>query len=184
MGGTEDGPGAEAVVVVVHRADFEGNLCAGGLAAATAVKAPEEVRRWGYVRQGLLTRRRSLSAQALAQGLEGDLLALDLDRRQFGEGGSWGRQGESAARRIGMQGCSEDRAGVILFDRSGCSVGARLLLAGVDDSLRAVWNVDVDEVLRVEGVNLALTGSHDVWGKDGECTVWVRTTRPMGKESE
>ncbi|OSX56360.1 hypothetical protein POSPLADRAFT_1105839, partial [Postia placenta MAD-698-R-SB12] len=55
-------------------------------------------------------------AQALAQGLEGDLLSLDLDRRH----------------------------------------------------LRAVWDVGVDEVLRVECVNLALTGSHVGWGEDGE----------------
>ncbi|OSX58166.1 hypothetical protein POSPLADRAFT_1153726, partial [Postia placenta MAD-698-R-SB12] len=56
-------------------------------------------------------------AQALAQDLEGDLLALDLDRRRH---------------------------------------------------LRAVWDVDVDEILRVECVDLALTGSHDGWGEDGE----------------
>ncbi|OSX56786.1 hypothetical protein POSPLADRAFT_1158682, partial [Postia placenta MAD-698-R-SB12] len=57
---------------------------------------------------------------------------------------------------------------VILLDRSGCLIGARLLLAGEDDSLRAVWDVDIDEVLRVEGVNLALTGSHDGGEEDGE----------------
>ncbi|OSX58436.1 hypothetical protein POSPLADRAFT_1152801, partial [Postia placenta MAD-698-R-SB12] len=61
-------------------------------------------------------------AQALAQGLEGDLLVLHLGRR---------RQFE-------------------------------------EDSLRAVWDVDVNEILRVEGVNLALTGSHDGWGEDEE----------------
>ncbi|EED77176.1 predicted protein, partial [Postia placenta Mad-698-R] len=55
-----------------------------------------------------------LLAQALAQGLKGDLLALD-----------W-------------------------------------------VCLTAIWDVDVDEVLRVEGMNLALTGSHNGWGKDGE----------------
>ncbi|OSX55786.1 hypothetical protein POSPLADRAFT_1163153, partial [Postia placenta MAD-698-R-SB12] len=59
-------------------------------------------------------------AQALAQGLEGDLLALDWTRRQFGEGG------------------------------------------------RAVWDVDVDEVLGVECVDLALAGSHVGWGEEGE----------------
>ncbi|OSX56803.1 hypothetical protein POSPLADRAFT_1158517, partial [Postia placenta MAD-698-R-SB12] len=59
-------------------------------------------------------------AQALAQGLEGDLLALDWTWQQFGEGG------------------------------------------------RTVWDVDVDEVLRAECVNLALTGSHVGWGEDGE----------------
>ncbi|OSX64526.1 hypothetical protein POSPLADRAFT_1136774, partial [Postia placenta MAD-698-R-SB12] len=59
-------------------------------------------------------------AQALAQGLEGDLLELDWTRRQFGEGG------------------------------------------------RAVWDVDVDEVLGVKCVDLALAGSHDGWGEDGE----------------
>ncbi|OSX58506.1 hypothetical protein POSPLADRAFT_1152782, partial [Postia placenta MAD-698-R-SB12] len=60
-------------------------------------------------------------AQALAQGLEGDLLVFDLDRRRH-----------------------------------------------IDDSLRAVWDVNVDEVLRVECVDLALAGSHVGWGKDGE----------------
>ncbi|OSX58313.1 hypothetical protein POSPLADRAFT_1154347, partial [Postia placenta MAD-698-R-SB12] len=37
-----------------------------------------------------------------------------------------------------------------------------------EDSLRAVWDVDVDEVLGVECVDLALAGSHDGWGEDGE----------------
>ncbi|OSX58088.1 hypothetical protein POSPLADRAFT_1154850 [Postia placenta MAD-698-R-SB12] len=66
--------------------------------------------------------------------------------------------------------CSADRlvAQVIFCDRSGCPVGARLLLTAVDDSLRAVWDVDVDEVLRVECVNLALAGSHVGWGEDGK----------------
>ncbi|OSX58503.1 hypothetical protein POSPLADRAFT_1153266, partial [Postia placenta MAD-698-R-SB12] len=59
-------------------------------------------------------------AQALAQGLEGDLLELDWTRRQFGEGG------------------------------------------------KAIWDVDVDEVLGVECVDLALAGSHDGWGEEGE----------------
>ncbi|OSX60516.1 hypothetical protein POSPLADRAFT_1106060, partial [Postia placenta MAD-698-R-SB12] len=62
-------------------------------------------------------------AQALVQGLEGDLLALDLDWRQR-ELGETGRE--------------------------------------------AVWDVGVDEVLRVECVNLALTGSHDGGGEDRE----------------
>ncbi|EED79146.1 predicted protein [Postia placenta Mad-698-R] len=61
-------------------------------------------------------------AQALAQGLEGDLLILDLDQRQFGEGGSWGRQGENAARWIEMRGCFEDQADVALVG-SLCSWG-------------------------------------------------------------
>ncbi|OSX64578.1 hypothetical protein POSPLADRAFT_1138689, partial [Postia placenta MAD-698-R-SB12] len=155
--GTKDCPWTKATVVTVHRANFARNECSGGLMAETAVKVPEEVWRRGYICQGLLTWRRVLSArraeqdpsvfpsrltssrdtpqaQALVQGLEGDLLALDWDRRQFGE------------------------------------VGARLLLATVNDSLRAIWDVNVDEVLRVEGVNLALIGSHDGWGEDGELT--------------
>ncbi|OSX65569.1 hypothetical protein POSPLADRAFT_1136396 [Postia placenta MAD-698-R-SB12] len=90
----------------------------------------------------MLTRPRG-PAQALAQGLEGDLLMLDLDRRQFGEGGSWGRQGESAARQIEMQ---------------GCPIGA------------------------VEGMNLALTGSHKGWGKDGE-EQEVKTEVPRAAEA-
>ncbi|KAF9800883.1 hypothetical protein IEO21_10272 [Rhodonia placenta] len=53
----EDGPGAEAVVVVVRWSDFKGNACASGLAAETAVKAQEEVRGWCHVRQGLKARR-------------------------------------------------------------------------------------------------------------------------------
>ncbi|OSX58090.1 hypothetical protein POSPLADRAFT_1116074, partial [Postia placenta MAD-698-R-SB12] len=57
---------------------------------------------------------------------------------------------------------------VILLNRSGCPIWARLLLAMVDDSLRAICDINVDEVLRVECVNLALTGSHDGWGEDGE----------------
>ncbi|OSX57680.1 hypothetical protein POSPLADRAFT_1156240 [Postia placenta MAD-698-R-SB12] len=57
---------------------------------------------------------------------------------------------------------------VILFDRSGCPVGAQLLLAGEDKGVRTIWDVDINKVLRVECVNLALTGSHDGWGEDGE----------------
>ncbi|EED77526.1 predicted protein [Postia placenta Mad-698-R] len=57
---------------------------------------------------------------------------------------------------------------VILLNRSGCPIWAWLLLATVEDSLRAVWDVNVDEILGVECVNLALTGSHDGWGEDGE----------------
>ncbi|OSX61434.1 hypothetical protein POSPLADRAFT_1099108, partial [Postia placenta MAD-698-R-SB12] len=33
---------------------------------------------------------------------------------------------------------------------------------------RTVWDVDVDEVLRVECVDLALAGSHVGWGEEGE----------------
>ncbi|OSX57422.1 hypothetical protein POSPLADRAFT_1110361, partial [Postia placenta MAD-698-R-SB12] len=73
---------------------------------------------------------------------------------------------------------SSDRfvARVILLDRSGCPIWARLLLATVEDSLRAVWDVDVDEVLGVECVDLALAGSHDGWGEDGK----VRVLRKAG----
>ncbi|OSX67973.1 hypothetical protein POSPLADRAFT_1127286, partial [Postia placenta MAD-698-R-SB12] len=39
---------------------------------------------------------------------------------------------------------------------------------GEDDGLRAIWDVNVDEVLSVESINLALTGSHDGWGEDGK----------------
>ncbi|OSX61898.1 hypothetical protein POSPLADRAFT_1116312, partial [Postia placenta MAD-698-R-SB12] len=60
---------------------------------------------------------------------------------------------------------------VIFLDRSGCPIWARLLLATVEDSLRAVWDVDVDEVLGVECVDLALAGSHDEWGEDGKVRV-------------
>ncbi|OSX66035.1 hypothetical protein POSPLADRAFT_1132524, partial [Postia placenta MAD-698-R-SB12] len=65
---------------------------------------------------------------------------------------------------------SSDRfvARIVFWDRSGGSVRARLLLATVDDSFRTVWDVDVDEVLRVECVNLALTGSHVGWREDGK----------------
>ncbi|OSX57479.1 hypothetical protein POSPLADRAFT_1156582, partial [Postia placenta MAD-698-R-SB12] len=61
---------------------------------------------------------------------------------------------------------SSDRfvARVILLDRSGCPIWARLLLATIEDCLRAVWDVDVDEVLGVECVDLALAGSHVGWG--------------------
>ncbi|OSX56345.1 hypothetical protein POSPLADRAFT_1160286, partial [Postia placenta MAD-698-R-SB12] len=155
-GGTEDAAGAEAAVVALRWLNFERSECSSGLSAESAVKAPEEVRWGGYVRQGLLTRGRALSArrteqdprtrtprlllhlhspqaQALAQGLEGDLLALDLDQRPVGEDGSWGRQGENAARQIGMQGCFEDRADVVLVNRSGCPIWARLLFADEDE---------------------------------------------------
>ncbi|EED85341.1 predicted protein [Postia placenta Mad-698-R] len=117
-GGTEDAAGAEAAVVAFRWSNFERSECSSGLSAESAVKVPKEVRQRGY-------------ALALAQGLEGDLLALDLDRRrQFEGGGSWGRQGKSAARQIGMQGCFADRADVALIG-SPCSVGSPLGLIGV-----------------------------------------------------
>ncbi|EED80963.1 predicted protein [Postia placenta Mad-698-R] len=180
-GGTEDTAGAKAAVVALRWSDFKRSECSSGLSAESAVKAPEKVRQEGYIRQGLLMQGRALSAQALAQGLEGHLLVLD--RRQFERGGSWGRQGESAARRIKMRGCfGVQAARVIFLDRSGCPIWARLLLAMIEDSLRAVWDVDVDEILGVECVDLALTSSHDGWGEDGESIVGVHTTRPVGKE--
>ncbi|OSX64462.1 hypothetical protein POSPLADRAFT_1138242, partial [Postia placenta MAD-698-R-SB12] len=176
LGGTEDVAGAEAAVVALRWSNFERSECSSGLLAESAVKAPKKVRRRGYVRQGLLTlllHSHSPQAQALAQDLEGDLLALDLDRRRQFEGdGSWGRQGENAARQIETRGCCGDRgARVILLDRSGCPIGARLLLATIEDSLRAIWDVDVDEILGVECVDLALTSSHGGWGEDGEVRV-------------
>ncbi|EED81351.1 predicted protein [Postia placenta Mad-698-R] len=99
LGGTEDAAGAEAAVVALHWSDYEGSEYTSGLTAVTAVKALEEARRRGH-------------AQALAQGLEEDLLVLDLDWRQFEKGGSWGRQGENAARRIKTRGCCGDQGGV------------------------------------------------------------------------
>lgn len=54
-GGTEDGLGVEVVFVAVHWADFRGNECAGGLAAATAVQALKEVQGQCHICQGLLT---------------------------------------------------------------------------------------------------------------------------------
>ncbi|OSX56012.1 hypothetical protein POSPLADRAFT_1161505, partial [Postia placenta MAD-698-R-SB12] len=95
--------------------------------------------------------------------------------RETGAGGDRARMPRGRSRRKGAAGtegvlspsdCFVAR--VILLDRSGCPIGARLLLATIEDSLRAVWDVDVDEVLRVECVDLALTGSHDGWGEDGE----------------
>ncbi|KAF9803678.1 hypothetical protein IEO21_09593 [Rhodonia placenta] len=56
---------------------------------------------------------------------------------------------------------------VILLDRSRRAIGTRLLLAAKDESRRTVSEVDVEEVLGVEGVNKALTRSHD-GGKEGE----------------
>ncbi|OSX55891.1 hypothetical protein POSPLADRAFT_1162489 [Postia placenta MAD-698-R-SB12] len=152
-----------------------------------AVKALEEARRRGHVRQGLLTRGRALSArwaeqnswtrtprfllhshslqaQALAQGLEGDLLVLDLDWRPVGEDGSWEGQGKNAARRIGMRGCFEDRADVAPFGSlySADSPGQSIEVSDLGTvSGRTVSDVDVDEVLGVESVNKALTRSHD-----------------------
>ncbi|OSX64230.1 hypothetical protein POSPLADRAFT_1138696, partial [Postia placenta MAD-698-R-SB12] len=99
----------------------------------------------------------------------------DNSLRESGAGGDRVRMPRSGSRREGAAGTewvlrSSDRlvARVIFCDRSGCSVWARLLLATVDDSLRAVWDVDVDEVLRVECVDLALAGSHVGWGEEGE----------------
>ncbi|EED85807.1 predicted protein [Postia placenta Mad-698-R] len=95
--------------------------------------------------------------------------------RKAGAGGDSARvpQGgsrcEGAARTKRMLGPSDRFVTWVVFrDQSGCPIGARLLLTTVDDSLRTVWDVDVDEVLGVECVNLALAGSHDEWGEDGE----------------
>ncbi|KAF9800262.1 hypothetical protein IEO21_10401 [Rhodonia placenta] len=52
-GGMENGPGAEAVVVAVRRADFGGSECASGLAAATTIQALKEARGRCHVQQGL-----------------------------------------------------------------------------------------------------------------------------------
>ena len=62
---------------------------------------------------------------------------------------------------------------VILLDRSRRAIGARLCLAGKDESGRTVSEVDVDEVLGVEGVNKALTRSHD-GGRKGRCAYYER----------
>ncbi|KAF9793831.1 hypothetical protein IEO21_11238 [Rhodonia placenta] len=56
---------------------------------------------------------------------------------------------------------------VILLNRSRRAIRARLCLTGKYESGRTVSDVDVDEVLGVEGVNKALTCSHD-GGKKGE----------------
>lgn len=130
MGGTENGPGVEAMVVAVHRSDFVGSKCVSGLLVATAVKALEEAQRWGDVHQGLLTRRGPLLARrpekdpwtrtlrlflhppqalALAQDLQGYLLMFDLDQRLVEGDGSWGRQDENATRLIEMRDYSEGR---------------------------------------------------------------------------
>ncbi|OSX63596.1 hypothetical protein POSPLADRAFT_1140189, partial [Postia placenta MAD-698-R-SB12] len=121
---------------------------------------------------------------ALAQGLEGDLLVLDLDW-EAGARGDRARVPRGRSRCKGASGServlrSSDRfvARIVFWDRSGGSVRARLLLATVDDSLRTVWDVDVDKVLRVECVNLALTGSHVGWGGGRE---GARTTKGRGR---
>lgn len=62
-------------------------------------------------------------------------------------------------------------AQIVLVDRSRCPIWARLLLVGEDEGGRTIWNINIDEVLRVEGVNKALTGSHVGWGKDREVHV-------------
>ncbi|EED80849.1 predicted protein [Postia placenta Mad-698-R] len=138
LGGTEDAAGAEAAVVALRWSNFERSECSSGLSAESAVKAPKEVRWGGH-------------AQALTQGLEGDLLAFDLDRRQFEGGGSWGRQGESASRQIEMQGCFEGRADVVLAGLP-CSAGNLPRSIGVSG-----W-----------GTAAAHNGSHVGWGKDGK----------------
>ncbi|OSX64389.1 hypothetical protein POSPLADRAFT_1105743, partial [Postia placenta MAD-698-R-SB12] len=85
--------------------------------------------------------------------------------RKSGAGGDRARMLRGGARREGAAGtewvlspsdCLVAR--VIFLNRSGCPIWARLLLAAVEGSLRAVYDVDVDEILKVEGVNLALTG--------------------------
>ncbi|KAF9819587.1 hypothetical protein IEO21_02051 [Rhodonia placenta] len=155
LGGTEDAAGAEAAVVALRWSDYEGSECASGLAAETALKALKEARVWREISSRLTWTGDSLGKA----GGGGDRARVPRGRSRC--------KGASRTERMLR---SSDRfvAGVILRDRLGCPIGARLLFASVDDSLRAVWNVDVDEILRVECVNLALTGSHNGWGKDGE----------------
>ncbi|KAF9797626.1 hypothetical protein IEO21_10844 [Rhodonia placenta] len=62
-GGTEDGPGAEAVVVAVRRADFKGSACTSGLVAVTTIQALKEARGRCYVGQGLEAQRGSRLAK-------------------------------------------------------------------------------------------------------------------------
>ncbi|EED79897.1 predicted protein [Postia placenta Mad-698-R] len=52
---------------------------------------------------------------------------------------------------------------------SDCSaIDTTMWAHGEDEGIRTVWDVDVDKVLSVESVNLALTGSHVGWREDGE----------------
>ncbi|OSX66196.1 hypothetical protein POSPLADRAFT_1132869, partial [Postia placenta MAD-698-R-SB12] len=118
---------------------------------------------------------------ALVQGLEGDLLVLDLNRRQFGEAGGdrarMPRGGSECKGAVGaerMLGPSDGLVTlIILLNRSRRVIRAQLLFAGDDESKRTVSEVDVDEVLGVEGVNKALTCSHVGWGKDGEAGLYT-----------
>ncbi|KAF9801507.1 hypothetical protein IEO21_10097 [Rhodonia placenta] len=95
---------------------------------------------------------------ALMQGLQGDwdFLLLDLYWQQFEGGESWERQGGSVGMRIAMRGSCEVRVDVGPFRSL-----SRLPFVGEDEGGRTVGEVDVDEVLGVEGVGEALIGSHD-----------------------
>ncbi|OSX57518.1 hypothetical protein POSPLADRAFT_1156660, partial [Postia placenta MAD-698-R-SB12] len=100
---------------------------------------------------------------------------IDDSLREAGARGDRARVPRGRSRCEGASGSermlrSSDRlvTRVIFLDRLGCPIWARLLLAMVEDSLRAVWDVDVDEILRVECVDLALAGSHIGWGEEGE----------------
>ncbi|OSX68215.1 hypothetical protein POSPLADRAFT_1127960, partial [Postia placenta MAD-698-R-SB12] len=99
----------------------------------------------------------------------------DDSLRETGAGGDRARMPRGRSRCEGASGSERVLspsdglvARVVFLDRSGCPIRARLLLATIEDSFRTVWDVDVDEVLRVECVDLALAGSHDGRGKDGE----------------
>ncbi|KAF9797106.1 hypothetical protein IEO21_10907 [Rhodonia placenta] len=50
---------------------------------------------------------------------------------------------------------------VVLIDRSRRAIWTRLLFTGEDEGGGTFSEIDVEEVLGVEGVNKALTGSHD-----------------------
>ncbi|OSX64463.1 hypothetical protein POSPLADRAFT_1137618 [Postia placenta MAD-698-R-SB12] len=156
-GGTEDAAGAEAAVVALRWSNFERSECSSGLSAESAVKAPEKVRRGVW---------REISSYLTGFGNSLGKAGAGGDRARVLRGGSRCKGASRTERMLHSSDCLV--AGVIFCDRLGCPVGARLLLATVDDSLRAVWDVDVDEVLRVECVNLALAGSHVGWGEEGE----------------
>ncbi|EED83537.1 predicted protein [Postia placenta Mad-698-R] len=155
-GGMEDTAGVEAAVVALRWSNFKRSECSSSLSAELAVKAPKKVRVWREISSRLTW----IGDDSLRKSGAGG------DRAKMLRGGSRRKGAAGAEWVLSLSDCLVAR--LILRDQSGCPIWARLLLATVESRLRAVWEVDVDEILRVECVNLALTGSHDGWGKDGE----------------